>query len=118
MATDVMSMEDIRAAGERLGINFTEVDLDSIRLPPGEDFGIIRFCSPQLFDSLICYIWLEICFRMCVFISVNHDFRLCMNWYGTVFTLSTGIHFKISNLFSVFWLVSEVSVCISLVFGW
>ncbi|KAL3516745.1 hypothetical protein ACH5RR_023647 [Cinchona calisaya] len=42
MASEVMmSMEDIRAAGSRLDIDFSEVDLDSIRLPPGDDFGII-----------------------------------------------------------------------------
>ncbi|CAI9103409.1 OLC1v1001878C1 [Oldenlandia corymbosa var. corymbosa] len=41
MGAEGMSMDDIRASGERLGINFSEVDLDAIRLPPGEDFGII-----------------------------------------------------------------------------
>lgn len=40
---EVLSMEDIRAAGAAIGIDLSEVDLDSIRLPPGEDFGILRF---------------------------------------------------------------------------
>ncbi|KAI5648779.1 hypothetical protein M9H77_34784 [Catharanthus roseus] len=38
---EVMSMEDIRAAAARIGIDFSQVDLDSIRLPSGDDFGII-----------------------------------------------------------------------------
>nr|URM60686.1 CPP family protein [Gymnema sylvestre] len=38
---EVLSMEDIRAAGAAIGIDLSEVDLDSIRLPPGEDFGIL-----------------------------------------------------------------------------
>ncbi|KAJ6829022.1 eukaryotic translation initiation factor 3 subunit B-like [Iris pallida] len=37
---DVVSMEDIEATAQRLGIDLSSVDLDSIRLPPGEDFGI------------------------------------------------------------------------------
>ncbi|KAA8515781.1 hypothetical protein F0562_018608 [Nyssa sinensis] len=37
---DVMSMEEIRETASRLGIDISQVDLDSIRLPPGEDFGI------------------------------------------------------------------------------
>lgn len=40
---EVLSMEDIRAAGAAIGIDLSEVDLDSIRLPAGEDFGILRF---------------------------------------------------------------------------
>ncbi|KAK6918127.1 hypothetical protein RJ641_016549 [Dillenia turbinata] len=36
---DVMSVFEERAA--RLGIDLSQVDFDSIRLPPGEDFGII-----------------------------------------------------------------------------
>ena len=36
------SMEDIRAAASTLGIGISNIDLDSIRLPPGEDFGILR----------------------------------------------------------------------------
>ncbi|KAI5647582.1 hypothetical protein M9H77_33587 [Catharanthus roseus] len=38
---EVMSMEDIRAAAARIDIDFSQVDLDSIRLPPGDDYGII-----------------------------------------------------------------------------
>uniref|UniRef100_A0A5B6Z9D4 Putative eukaryotic translation initiation factor 3 subunit B-like n=1 Tax=Davidia involucrata TaxID=16924 RepID=A0A5B6Z9D4_DAVIN len=37
---DVMSMEEIRETASRLGIDLSQVDLDSIRLPPAEDFGI------------------------------------------------------------------------------
>ena len=37
-----VSMEDIRAAASTLGIDISNIDLDSIRLPPGEDFGILR----------------------------------------------------------------------------
>lgn len=39
---EVMSMEDIRAAAARIDIDFSQVDLHSIRLPPGDDYGIIR----------------------------------------------------------------------------
>ncbi|XP_072963175.1 eukaryotic translation initiation factor 3 subunit B-like [Typha angustifolia] len=37
----VASMADIEATAQRLGIDLSSVDLDSISLPPGEDFGII-----------------------------------------------------------------------------
>ncbi|MQL80266.1 hypothetical protein Taro_012703, partial [Colocasia esculenta] len=36
----VVSMSDIEAAAQRLGINLSSVDLDSIRLPPGDDLGV------------------------------------------------------------------------------
>ena len=36
------SMEDIRAAASTLGIDISNIDLDSICLPHGEDFGILR----------------------------------------------------------------------------
>ncbi|KAM0950058.1 putative transcription factor WD40-like family [Dioscorea sansibarensis] len=35
-----VSMDDIEATALRLGIDISSVDLDSIQLPPGEDFGI------------------------------------------------------------------------------
>ncbi|KAM7476202.1 hypothetical protein LguiB_023445 [Lonicera macranthoides] len=38
---EVISMEEIKLRASRLGVDFSTVDLDSIRLPPGEDFGII-----------------------------------------------------------------------------
>ncbi|KVI00575.1 hypothetical protein Ccrd_021176 [Cynara cardunculus var. scolymus] len=37
---DVMTMEDIRAEASRLNIDLSAVDWNSVRLPPGEDFGI------------------------------------------------------------------------------
>ncbi|XP_008786288.2 eukaryotic translation initiation factor 3 subunit B-like [Phoenix dactylifera] len=37
---EVVSMADIEATAQRHGIDLSSVDLDSIRLPPGEDFGI------------------------------------------------------------------------------
>lgn len=40
---DVMIMNEIEATAGRLGIDLSEVDLDSIKLPPGEDFGVIRY---------------------------------------------------------------------------
>lgn len=39
---ETISMEEIRATAARLNIDLSEIDLDSIRLPPGEDFGIVR----------------------------------------------------------------------------
>ncbi|KAH7574014.1 hypothetical protein JRO89_XS03G0240100 [Xanthoceras sorbifolium] len=39
---DVMVMNEIEATASRLGIDQSQIDLDSIRLPPGESFGIIR----------------------------------------------------------------------------
>ncbi|XP_073158763.1 eukaryotic translation initiation factor 3 subunit B-like [Henckelia pumila] len=38
---DVMSMEEIHATVECLGIDLSSFNLDSIRLPPGDDLGII-----------------------------------------------------------------------------
>ncbi|PSS11951.1 Eukaryotic translation initiation factor 3 subunit B like [Actinidia chinensis var. chinensis] len=35
-----MATEEILETASRLGIDLSQVDLDSIRLPPGEDFGI------------------------------------------------------------------------------
>ncbi|XP_073111676.1 eukaryotic translation initiation factor 3 subunit B [Elaeis guineensis] len=37
---EVVSMADIEATAQRHGIDLSSVDLDSIQLPPGEDFGI------------------------------------------------------------------------------
>ncbi|XP_010933521.1 eukaryotic translation initiation factor 3 subunit B [Elaeis guineensis] len=37
---EVVSMADIEATAQRRGIDLSSVDLDSIQLPPGEDFGI------------------------------------------------------------------------------
>ncbi|KAM5561847.1 eukaryotic translation initiation factor 3 subunit B [Rosa sericea] len=37
---DVMVMNDIEATAANLGIDLSQLDLDSIRLPPGETFGI------------------------------------------------------------------------------
>ncbi|KAG1362077.1 eukaryotic translation initiation factor 3 subunit B [Cocos nucifera] len=37
---EVVSMADIEATAQRCGIDLSSVDLDSIQLPPGEDFGI------------------------------------------------------------------------------
>ncbi|XP_075646097.1 eukaryotic translation initiation factor 3 subunit B-like [Castanea sativa] len=38
---DVMVMKEIEATAAHLGIDLDKLDLDSIRLPPGEDFGIL-----------------------------------------------------------------------------
>ncbi|GAA0145959.1 hypothetical protein Leryth_013162 [Lithospermum erythrorhizon] len=38
---DVISMEQIIAKAESLGIDFSTMDLNSIHIPPGEDFGIV-----------------------------------------------------------------------------
>ncbi|KAF5743376.1 hypothetical protein HS088_TW09G01444 [Tripterygium wilfordii] len=38
---DVMIMNEIEATASRLGIDLSQLDLDSIQLPPGEDFGIV-----------------------------------------------------------------------------
>lgn len=38
----VMSMADIQAAAERVGINLAAIDLDAVHLPPGDDFGVPR----------------------------------------------------------------------------
>ncbi|MQM15581.1 hypothetical protein Taro_048527 [Colocasia esculenta] len=38
--TAVVSMADIEDAAQRLGINLASVDLDAVRLPPGDDFGV------------------------------------------------------------------------------
>ncbi|KAF4348034.1 hypothetical protein CsatB_006468 [Cannabis sativa] len=37
---DVMLLNEVETTAARLGIDLSEIDLDSIRLPPGEDFGI------------------------------------------------------------------------------
>lgn len=39
---DVLVMKEIEDTAARLGIDLSQLDLDSIRLPPGEDFGIKR----------------------------------------------------------------------------
>lgn len=40
--SEVVSMEEIRAISDRLGVDLTQVDLDSIQLPPGDNLGIPR----------------------------------------------------------------------------
>jgi translation initiation factor 3 subunit B len=37
-----ISMEGIEARARELGVDLSAVDLDSITLPAGEDFGILR----------------------------------------------------------------------------
>ena len=37
-----MLINEIEATAGRLGIDLAQIDLDSIRLPPGDDFGVIR----------------------------------------------------------------------------
>ncbi|KAG6517054.1 eukaryotic translation initiation factor 3 subunit B-like [Zingiber officinale] len=37
---EVISMADIEASAARIGIDLSSINLDSIQLPPGEDFGI------------------------------------------------------------------------------
>ncbi|XP_055817657.1 eukaryotic translation initiation factor 3 subunit B [Solanum dulcamara] len=38
--SEVVSMEEIRAISDRLGVDLTQIDLESIHLPPGENLGI------------------------------------------------------------------------------
>jgi translation initiation factor 3 subunit B len=39
---DLMVMNDVQETADRLGIDLASVNLDDIRLPPGQDFGILR----------------------------------------------------------------------------
>jgi len=39
---DVMVMKEIEDTALRLGVDLSTLDLDSIRLPPGETCGIVR----------------------------------------------------------------------------
>lgn len=39
-------MADIEAMADRVGIDLSQVDVDSIELPSGDDFGIKRFPPP------------------------------------------------------------------------
>ena len=38
-----MVMKEIETTASFLGINFVQLDLNSIHLPPGQDFGIPRY---------------------------------------------------------------------------
>ncbi|ONK77270.1 uncharacterized protein A4U43_C02F4820 [Asparagus officinalis] len=49
--TAVVSMEDIETSAKRAGIDISSVDLDSITLPPGEDFGIESDDDEDLFQE-------------------------------------------------------------------
>ena len=42
MADVAVLMNEIEATASRLGVDLSNVDLNSIQLPPGDDFGIIR----------------------------------------------------------------------------
>lgn len=50
---DVMVMKEIEDTALRLGVDLSTIDLDSIRLPPGEDCGIIR-CRFCIFPLYFC----------------------------------------------------------------
>jgi hypothetical protein len=41
------SMEGIHARARELGVDLDSVDLDSITLPPGENFDIVRYPPPR-----------------------------------------------------------------------
>lgn len=47
-----MVMNEIEATASRLGVDLSTIDLDSIRLPPGDDFGILRFSAAFFFFFL------------------------------------------------------------------
>ncbi|XP_038885618.1 eukaryotic translation initiation factor 3 subunit B-like [Benincasa hispida] len=57
---DVMLMKEIEGTTGRLVIDLSQVDFDAIRLPPSEDFGIIRsklytfkrIVPPEKFEKL------------------------------------------------------------------
>ena len=40
---DVMIMKEIEDTSLRLGVDLSTLDLDAIRLPTGEDCGIVRY---------------------------------------------------------------------------
>ena len=40
---DVMVMKEIEATATRVGVDLSSIDLDSIRLPTGDDLGIVRY---------------------------------------------------------------------------
>lgn len=42
---EVLPMADVDSIANRLGIDLNQVDLESIHLPPSEDFGIPRYNS-------------------------------------------------------------------------
>lgn len=45
-------MPDVEAMVNRLGIDLSRVDWDSIQIPPGEDFGIRRYQTLTLVLTL------------------------------------------------------------------
>jgi translation initiation factor 3 subunit B len=49
---DVMVMKEIEDKASLLGIDLSTIDLDSIKLPPGDDCGIIRYI--EFFISCVC----------------------------------------------------------------
>lgn len=64
---EVISMEEIKLRASLLGVDFSTFDLDSIHLPPGEDFGIIRYKNPQFatFHSFVLKKIIDLCFCGC-----------------------------------------------------
>lgn len=46
-----MVMNEIEVTASRLGVDLSIIDLDSIRLPSGNDFGIVRYSTPPLLLS-------------------------------------------------------------------
>ena len=48
---DVTVMREIEATASRLGVDLSAIDLDSIRLPPDDDFGIKRYQLFPLFAT-------------------------------------------------------------------
>ena len=49
---DVMVMKEIEDTALRLGVDLSTLDLDAIRLPPGEDCGIVRYQLLRPFQVL------------------------------------------------------------------
>jgi len=48
---DVMVMKEIEDTALRLGLDLSTLDLDSVRLPPGENCGIVR-CEFRIFQCI------------------------------------------------------------------
>ena len=64
-----MVMNEIESTASRLGLDLSSIDLHSIRLPPGDDFGIlrcvfIRSCFRGLQNSYliaVCFVLFVVC---------------------------------------------------------
>jgi len=75
---DVMVMKDIETTASFLGIDFFPLDLNSIHLPPGQDFGIPRYNTQFIIIIISNYVHAELYINFSLDLTLFLDCNVAM----------------------------------------